>query len=172
MRTSNFTRRTLLGAGVALAAAAALLGSGAALAQQKLKVAAIYTVPVEQQWVSRIHKALNAAKAQRRDRICVLRERHQRRLRARHAPVCRAGQHADRRRSLRGRSGRAQSRQRLSEGQLPARLVGQAAGAELLGVRQLHPGACVSHRHDRRRHDQVQRDRHGGRLSDSRRSTA
>ena len=29
----------------------------------KVKVAAIYTVPVEQQWVSRIHKALNAAKA-------------------------------------------------------------------------------------------------------------
>ncbi|MCM5677920.1 BMP family protein [Schlegelella sp. S2-27] len=28
-----------------------------------MKVAAIYTVPVEQQWVSRIHKALNAAKA-------------------------------------------------------------------------------------------------------------
>ena len=39
--------------------------SGQALAQAKarpLKVAAIYTVPVEQQWVSRIHKALNAAK--------------------------------------------------------------------------------------------------------------
>ena len=63
MRMSIFTRRTLLGAGIALAAAATLLGSGAALAQQKLKVAAIYTVPVEQQWVSRIHKALNAAKA-------------------------------------------------------------------------------------------------------------
>ena len=30
---------------------------------KKLKVAAIYTVPVEQQWVSRIHKALNAAVA-------------------------------------------------------------------------------------------------------------
>ena len=29
----------------------------------KIKVAAIYTVPVEQQWVSRIHKALNAAVA-------------------------------------------------------------------------------------------------------------
>ena len=29
----------------------------------KVKVAAIYTVPVEQQWVSRIHKALNMAKA-------------------------------------------------------------------------------------------------------------
>ncbi|HTS53978.1 MAG TPA: BMP family protein [Burkholderiales bacterium] len=60
---SIFTRRTLLGAGVALAAAATLLGPGVGLAQQKLKVAAIYTVPVEQQWVSRIHKALNAAKA-------------------------------------------------------------------------------------------------------------
>jgi basic membrane protein A and related proteins len=34
-----------------------------ALAQARLKVAGIYTVPVEQQWVSRIHKALNAAKA-------------------------------------------------------------------------------------------------------------
>ena len=32
-------------------------------AQEKIKVAAIYTVPVEQQWVSRIHKALNAAVA-------------------------------------------------------------------------------------------------------------
>ncbi len=28
----------------------------------KLKVAAVYTVPIEQQWVSRIHKAVNAAK--------------------------------------------------------------------------------------------------------------
>lgn len=63
MRTSIFTRRGLLGAGFALAAAATLFGTGPALAQQKLKVAAIYTVPVEQQWVSRIHKALSAAKA-------------------------------------------------------------------------------------------------------------
>jgi basic membrane lipoprotein Med (substrate-binding protein (PBP1-ABC) superfamily) len=63
MRMSILTRRALLGAGVALAAAAILFGPGAASAQQKLKVAAIYTVPVEQQWVSRIHKALNAAKA-------------------------------------------------------------------------------------------------------------
>jgi len=63
MRTSIFTRRGLLSAGFALAAAASLFGTGPALAQQKLKVAAIYTVPVEQQWVSRIHKALSAAKA-------------------------------------------------------------------------------------------------------------
>ena len=55
------TRRLVLGtAGAALAAA---LLPGAAIAQEKLKVAAVYTVPVEQQWVSRIHKALNAAVA-------------------------------------------------------------------------------------------------------------
>jgi basic membrane protein A len=38
---------------------------GSAVAQAKtkpIKVASIYTVPVEQQWVSRIHKALNGAK--------------------------------------------------------------------------------------------------------------
>ena len=29
----------------------------------KPKVAAIYTLPVEQQWISRIHKALNTSKA-------------------------------------------------------------------------------------------------------------
>ena len=49
----------------ALVAGAAVLGVAApALAQaRKIKVAAIYTVPVEQQWVSRIHKAINAAVA-------------------------------------------------------------------------------------------------------------
>lgn len=53
-------RRTLLK--IVLATTAAALAQGVH-AQAKLKVAAIYTVPVEQQWVSRIHKALNAAKA-------------------------------------------------------------------------------------------------------------
>ena len=48
---------------VALAAAAATLSPALALAQAKLKVAAIYTVPFEQQWVSRLHKALKAAEA-------------------------------------------------------------------------------------------------------------
>jgi basic membrane lipoprotein Med (substrate-binding protein (PBP1-ABC) superfamily) len=43
--------------------AAILLHAGGAFAQAKLKVAAIYTVPVEQQWVSRIHKALNSAES-------------------------------------------------------------------------------------------------------------
>ena len=52
-------RRTAL----ALAALACTIVAPAALAQAKLKVAAIYTVPVEQQWVSRIDKALKAAVA-------------------------------------------------------------------------------------------------------------
>jgi basic membrane lipoprotein Med (substrate-binding protein (PBP1-ABC) superfamily) len=46
-----------------LAAAALLAVAGPSFAQAKLKVAAIYTVPVEQQWVSRIDKALKAAAA-------------------------------------------------------------------------------------------------------------
>lgn len=48
-------------AGAALVAAPGIVGR--ARAQTPLKVAAIYTVPVEQQWVSRIHKAANAAVA-------------------------------------------------------------------------------------------------------------
>ncbi len=57
------TRRNLLQA----AGATAALGLAAGLpsrvfAQDALKVAAVYTVPVEQQWVSRIHKAANAAR--------------------------------------------------------------------------------------------------------------
>ena len=52
-------RRQLL-----LAAASAVALSPAAFAQAaKLKVAAVYTVPFEQQWVSRIHIALKAAEA-------------------------------------------------------------------------------------------------------------
>jgi basic membrane lipoprotein Med (substrate-binding protein (PBP1-ABC) superfamily) len=49
---------------LAAAAAASLAAFGSpAWAQAKMKVAAIYTVPVEQQWVSRIDKALKAAVA-------------------------------------------------------------------------------------------------------------
>ena len=56
------TRRTALAVTVAAAALAAA-APGLALAQAKLKVAAVYTVPFEQQWVGRIHKALKAAEA-------------------------------------------------------------------------------------------------------------
>ncbi len=61
MNIVNHGRRFALAAGVALATVAAL--PGVAVAQAKLKVAAIYTVPFEQQWVSRIHQALKAAEA-------------------------------------------------------------------------------------------------------------
>jgi basic membrane protein A len=50
-------RRTAV---AAVALAVAWLAGGAS-AQEKLKVASVYTVPVEQQWVSRIHQALKAA---------------------------------------------------------------------------------------------------------------
>ena len=61
--TFRLSRRAMLSA-IAGAAAVVSFGFGApAEAADPLKVSAIYTVPVEQQWVSRIHKALNAAEA-------------------------------------------------------------------------------------------------------------
>ena len=48
---------------VALATAVALAAPGFAWAQAKLKVAGVYTSPFEQQWISRLHKALKAAEA-------------------------------------------------------------------------------------------------------------
>ncbi|MDR0227230.1 MAG: BMP family protein [Burkholderiaceae bacterium] len=57
---SSSRRSALAAAGLA---ALACLGAGSASAADKLKVAGIYTVPFEQQWVSRIHLALKAAEA-------------------------------------------------------------------------------------------------------------
>nr|WP_050465940.1 BMP family protein [Herbaspirillum autotrophicum] len=59
IKPNRRTSLKLMLAATALAAGMPLSVS----AQTKIKVAAIYTVPVEQQWVGRIHKALNAAKA-------------------------------------------------------------------------------------------------------------
>ncbi len=53
----DITRRTLLAGSASVAAISAL----PAWAASDLSVAAIYTLPVEQQWIGRIHKALNAA---------------------------------------------------------------------------------------------------------------
>jgi len=58
----GLTRRHLLKATGAAAALSAIGAPSRLFAQEKLKVAAVYTVPFEQQWVSRIHKAANAAK--------------------------------------------------------------------------------------------------------------
>jgi len=57
---ANDRRFTLAGMAAGFAALAA--SPWPAAAAEPLKVAGVYTVPVEQQWVSRIHKALNAAK--------------------------------------------------------------------------------------------------------------
>jgi len=62
MLIAKLKRRPFL-ALLTLASAMTLAAPGLALAQAKPKVAAIYTVPFEQQWVSRIHKALKAAEA-------------------------------------------------------------------------------------------------------------
>jgi basic membrane protein A len=60
-RLFNLSRRAFLSAAFAAAAIATLPFQPASAKDKPLKVAAIYTVPVEQQWVSRIHMALNAA---------------------------------------------------------------------------------------------------------------
>lgn len=60
MRLSRRKLMQLAGSAASLPLLASL--SGLARAQSPIKTAAIYTVPVEQQWVSRIHKAALAAK--------------------------------------------------------------------------------------------------------------
>ena len=58
MKFSNkISRRLFKSATVAIG----WLASTGMAAAEKIKVAAIYTLPVEQQWISRIHKALNTA---------------------------------------------------------------------------------------------------------------
>ena len=51
------SRRSLL----AMFTSVAQIFSGGSVFADNVKVAAIYTLPVEQQWISRIHKALNSA---------------------------------------------------------------------------------------------------------------
>lgn len=53
----TYTRRLVI---AAVAASGLALSAGAALAET-IKVAGIFTLPVEQQWISRIHLALNGA---------------------------------------------------------------------------------------------------------------
>ena len=57
MSKFSVTKRAML---AAMVAGTTLLAAGVAAAE-KVKVAAIYTLPVEQQWISRIHLALNTA---------------------------------------------------------------------------------------------------------------
>ena len=59
----NTRRHIIKGCLAALPLLAAGMLPSTASAQDKVKVAAVYTVPYEQQWVSRIHLALKAAEA-------------------------------------------------------------------------------------------------------------
>ena len=55
----RMTRRLVLASAIGLG----LIGSAGMAAAEAVKVAAIFTLPVEQQWISRIHKALKEAEA-------------------------------------------------------------------------------------------------------------
>lgn len=59
-QTAGWMRRAVFSAIFVMAAVLFSASYGVAQAAEPLKVAAIYTVPVEQQWVGRIHKALTA----------------------------------------------------------------------------------------------------------------
>ncbi len=58
---NGLSRRKFLGGVGSVAALSALGAPGRLLAAEPIKTAAIYTVPVEQQWVNRIHIAAEAA---------------------------------------------------------------------------------------------------------------
>lgn len=60
-KTIDLTRRMLLGTAAAGAVLATGMLPGALHAQEPVRVAGVYTVPVEQQWVSRIHLAAETA---------------------------------------------------------------------------------------------------------------
>ena len=125
------------------------------LAADPLKVAAIYTVPVEQQWVSRIHKAAEAAAA-RGEIAYVFTENtsntdYERVMReyAEAGNELIVGEVFGVEQAARDRRARL-SRDRLPHGLEPAARPGRP---ELLRLRQLHPGRELSHRHHCRRDD-------------------
>ncbi|PKP75450.1 MAG: BMP family ABC transporter substrate-binding protein [Alphaproteobacteria bacterium HGW-Alphaproteobacteria-6] len=62
-KTAGLSRRHLMATAAGVAATGILGLPGRARAADPIRVAGIYTVPVEQQWVSRIHKAAEAAVA-------------------------------------------------------------------------------------------------------------
>ena len=63
VRRRSIARSLALAATLALAAPAIALAQPQPQPQSKIKVAAVYTVPYEQQWVGKLHKALKAAEA-------------------------------------------------------------------------------------------------------------
>ena len=150
MRVSRRRALATVGAGIAAAATGRI---GRVRAADPIKTAAIYTVPVEQQWVSRIHQAANTAK-DRGDIEYVFSENvantdYERVMRE----YAEAGHQL-----IVGEAFAVEDAARAVAKDYPdtAFLIGSsfkpdAGGAELRGVRQLHPGRLLPHRHDRRR---------------------
>ena len=127
----SLSRRAVIGLAAAALATLGLAAPAAAQKAKPIKVAAIYTVPVEQQWVGRIHKALNAAK-ERGDIEYVYSENvantdYERVMRE----YAEAGQRPDRRRGLRRRARARAGRRGLSRHRLPDGLVLRPVAAEL-----------------------------------------
>lgn len=58
---THISRRRFMATTAATSLMLGTLGAHRAMAADPIKTAGIYTVPVEQQWVSRIHKAALAA---------------------------------------------------------------------------------------------------------------
>jgi basic membrane protein A and related proteins len=128
-----------------------------AAAQAPLKVAGIYTVPVEQQWVSRIHIAAEAAKAAGEIDYTFTENVANTDYPASCANTPNRAP-AHRGRDLRGRAGGARGRGGIPERRLPDGLVLHArrrGEPEPRRLRQLHPGRGLSHRHRCRFHDET-----------------
>ncbi len=145
-------------------------GRHARLAAEPIKVAGIYTVPVEQQWVSRIHKAAQAAQARgeidyafsenvtNTDYPRVMREYAESGVKLIVGEIFGVEQEA---------------REVVLDYPDTAFLLGSSflrrpGLSEPRGVRQLHPGRLVPVRHHRRCDDRDGQYRHGRWLSDPR----
>ena len=163
---SPLTRRTLVGGPGRWPRA--LAGRRRSAPQEPLKVAGVYTVPVEQQWVSRIHKALNAAK----ERGEISYEWSENVANTDYERVMREYAEAGNQLILGEVFGvERAARQVAKDYPETAFLMGSSfgpRGAELRGVRQLHPGMLLPDRPGRRQAHQVEPDRHGRRLPDPR----
>ena len=154
-------RRTLLG--LALAGLVAVgLAPDASLAQEKLKVAAIFSTPIEEPWVNQIHEALLKAE----EELGIEYKWAESVRFGRLSRACCANSPATATSSSpatpsRPRTSRAASPRNFPRRRLRVRLGPGAGRAEFLRLRQLDPRAGLSLRHDRRQDDQVEHHRHG-----------
>ena len=161
----SLTRRLTLCAAAAAVAAISL----PAWAQNKIKVAAIYTVPVEQQWVSRIDKALKAAEARGEIEYKASENVSNADYERVMLEYASAGNTLIVGEAFAVEAAARKVAKEFPQGLLPASVPsGKPQAPNFKCLRQLYPGARLPLRNGRRWHDQEQQDRHGRRLSDPR----